>query len=456
MSLTCTAVMRSLEGADPVERVGAALDHPGDVGLPFEVRAALEDRHLRDGAVRGRLELEVVVVPAEAEAGVAVGLARLLQPRAELGPAAGAVGALVGRQDTGSRSSRCRAPGRSRAPGRARCSSMSRPKCPVGMTSPLSSRLAFSSATLAGVGVERAVALDARVAELGRASSACRRAAGSCASCRAGRKSRSCPVSVGRGRESSTQRSRVVEADGGGVAVRRGEDDLGRLAGEERDRVVGEPPRPVGLERDEQRQRLGARSRATSGRRRGPRSPAASLGSRRSRRLVAAGSAWSPPGGAVRGAPAQQQDLALAERRRRAARSAAAAASVPTRASAAPSRAGRPVHRRRRRARPSTSTGSAVSLTAGDAEAVRPRGSPTTVHRREEAPRHVVQELPAAAVVEARPARHRPGVVELPVERAHAVRLQAAPVVDRGLDRDALLHLARARRSSRNPSGKRK
>ena len=63
-------------------------------------------------------------------------------------------------------------------------------------------------------------------------------------------------------------------------------------------------------------------------------------------------------------------------------------------------------------------------------------------HGGEETARHVVQQLPAAAVVEARPACDRPGVVELPDERAHAMRLEAAPVVDRGFDGEALLDLA--------------
>ena len=36
------------EGLDPLEGIGAALDDPGEVGLPFEVGAALEDRDLRD------------------------------------------------------------------------------------------------------------------------------------------------------------------------------------------------------------------------------------------------------------------------------------------------------------------------------------------------------------------------------------------------------------------------
>ena len=80
------------EGLDPLEGIGAALDDPGEVGLPFEVGAALEDRDLGDGAVGELLELEGVVVPAEAEAGVAVGLGRLLEALAE-----GDVGGAGGR-----------------------------------------------------------------------------------------------------------------------------------------------------------------------------------------------------------------------------------------------------------------------------------------------------------------------------------------------------------------------
>ena len=117
------------------------------------------------------------------------------------------------------------------------------------------------------------------------------------------------------------------------------------------------------------------------------------------------------------------------------------AASVPTGAPAeargrvlAPSRVTAKASR-------STCTGAAVSLIADEPQGAERVGDGDDVHRLEEAPRHVVQELPAAAVVEARPGGDRPGVVELPVERAHAVRLQAAPVVDGGLDRDALLDL---------------
>ena len=61
---------------------------------------------------------------------------------------------------------------------------------------------------------------------------------------------------------------------------------------------------------------------------------------------------------------------------------------------------------------------------------------------REEAAGMVVQRLPGEEVVEARPGHHRPDVVELPVDRAHGVRLQAPPVADGGLDGEGLLQLA--------------
>ena len=63
-------------------------------------------------------------------------------------------------------------------------------------------------------------------------------------------------------------------------------------------------------------------------------------------------------------------------------------------------------------------------------------------YRLEEAPHQIVHHLPAAAVIEARPRCHGPGVVELPVDGAHAMRLQRPPIFHRRLDREALLHLA--------------
>ena len=60
----------------------------------------------------------------------------------------------------------------------------------------------------------------------------------------------------------------------------------------------------------------------------------------------------------------------------------------------------------------------------------------------EEAPRRMLGDLPAARMVEQRPARARPRVVELPDQRAHAVRLERAPPLDRRAKRLGLLHLA--------------
>ena len=54
----------------------------------------------------------------------------------------------------------------------------------------------------------------------------------------------------------------------------------------------------------------------------------------------------------------------------------------------------------------------------------------------------MVQRLPAAAVVDGGPGTDRPGVVELPDQRAHAMGPETAPVGDGGLDGEALLDLA--------------
>ena len=87
-----------------------------------------------------------------------------------------------------------------------------------------------------------------------------------------------------------------------------------------------------------------------------------------------------------------------------------------------------------------TVTGRGGVVDGGDAEGAVGRDGGDG-DRGEEAFRHVVQELPVAAVVEGGPRGDGPGVVELPVEGAHAVGLEAAPVVDGGLDREALLDL---------------
>ena len=55
-------------------------------------------------------------------------------------------------------------------------------------------------------------------------------------------------------------------------------------------------------------------------------------------------------------------------------------------------------------------------------------------NRREEALLIVVQRLPAAEVVDARPAHHGPAVVELPDHRAHAPAAVAPPVLHAVLD----------------------
>ncbi len=62
-------------------------------------------------------------------------------------------------------------------------------------------------------------------------------------------------------------------------------------------------------------------------------------------------------------------------------------------------------------------------------------------HRRIEAPRLILQELPRAVVVEARPAHGGPYIVELPEERAHAARHRAPPEFYRSADRHRLLDL---------------
>ena len=54
----------------------------------------------------------------------------------------------------------------------------------------------------------------------------------------------------------------------------------------------------------------------------------------------------------------------------------------------------------------------------------------------------MVQQLPVPAVIQRGPGADRPGIVQLPVQRALAMRLQAAPLGDGGLDCQPLLHLA--------------
>ena len=50
--------------------------------------------------------------------------------------------------------------------------------------------------------------------------------------------------------------------------------------------------------------------------------------------------------------------------------------------------------------------------------------------------------FPVPVVVDARPGGDRPVVVELPVERAHADRLQMTPELHACFDRERLLNLA--------------
>ncbi|OPZ05620.1 MAG: hypothetical protein BWZ10_03026 [candidate division BRC1 bacterium ADurb.BinA364] len=61
--------------------------------------------------------------------------------------------------------------------------------------------------------------------------------------------------------------------------------------------------------------------------------------------------------------------------------------------------------------------------------------------RREEAPGHVVQRLPAARIIDRSPTGHGPAIVDLPIQRAHAARHVAPPVLDSVLHRHALLNL---------------
>ncbi len=53
-----------------------------------------------------------------------------------------------------------------------------------------------------------------------------------------------------------------------------------------------------------------------------------------------------------------------------------------------------------------------------------------------------MQGLPLSAVLDAGPGGYRPDIVELPVQRSHAVRHQASPPCDGGSDGIGLLDLA--------------
>ena len=89
-----------LVGIDERHRIDTAPDHPGDIDLPGQAGAALEEAVMGQRAVGKRLELEIVVVPAEVEASVPEGFARLFEPGAE-GRPAGGVGRAVVRHDIG-------------------------------------------------------------------------------------------------------------------------------------------------------------------------------------------------------------------------------------------------------------------------------------------------------------------------------------------------------------------
>lgn len=69
------------------------------------------------------------------------------------------------------------------------------------------------------------------------------------------------------------------------------------------------------------------------------------------------------------------------------------------------------------------------------------RGRRDDGHVLEEAAGVVLEVLPLAAVFDGTPAGDGPVVVQLPEERAHAARAQAAPALDCGLDREGLLDL---------------
>src|SRR5580704_9670145 len=63
-------------------------------------------------------------------------------------------------------------------------------------------------------------------------------------------------------------------------------------------------------------------------------------------------------------------------------------------------------------------------------------------HRAVEAPRVVLEGLPASIVVNARPRSHGPAIVQLPEDGAHSARAAAAKVLGAYLDALGLEHLA--------------
>ena len=86
----------ALVGLDPGNRVRAAALHPGEVNLPFQVRAAFQYCRHRDRAIGLRLEFKIVVVPAKAHARRTQRRPGLLQPGPERAPAGGIRGPVVG------------------------------------------------------------------------------------------------------------------------------------------------------------------------------------------------------------------------------------------------------------------------------------------------------------------------------------------------------------------------
>ncbi len=79
---------------DPGSRILTAADHPGDVHFPLVVGGRLEEDVHRQPAALGGLELEVMVVPTEAETVLAEGLAQLRQRFAQFDPLGFALRAL--------------------------------------------------------------------------------------------------------------------------------------------------------------------------------------------------------------------------------------------------------------------------------------------------------------------------------------------------------------------------
>ena len=54
----------------------------------------------------------------------------------------------------------------------------------------------------------------------------------------------------------------------------------------------------------------------------------------------------------------------------------------------------------------------------------------------------MVQQFPVTTMVQRCPGADRPGVIQLPEQGSHAVRFQAPPIGNRGVNGEGLLHLA--------------